>query len=95
MAARGSVTVEFRICAPVAQWTEQRFPKPRVVGSSPARGPTLVVGVPPTASVLAPHGAGYTRQGQVLYGFRVAILTLASPTHTCAALIGSHPSVLE
>ena len=27
--------------APVAQWIEQRFPKPCVAGSSPARGPIL------------------------------------------------------
>ncbi len=30
--------------APVAQWIEQRFPKPRVGGSSPSRGATIVPG---------------------------------------------------
>ena len=29
--------------APVAQWIEQRFPKPCVAGSSPARGPTFQI----------------------------------------------------
>ena len=41
------ITTIVCLCAPVAQWIEQRFPKPRVVSSTLTRGTIFEAEKPP------------------------------------------------